>query len=89
MNEEVMNEEIESRKEFRQKVLDGYEKSPELLSRLLARVLVWNPGREGYSHDVNILTTEINLLVGDNVMKLCDDIAERIIEYASSGSKGN
>lgn len=73
-----------SEKDFRDKVIGGYKKSPELLSRVIARVLVWDVGKENHLECLNQMITDINLITGDNVMGLCDDFARLILDAASN-----
>ena len=80
---------MEREKEYRKQVVNGYVKSPELLSRVIARALVWHVGAPEHLDKVRDMITDIDLLVGDNIMVLCDDIAKRILEYATSGSEND
>lgn len=77
-----------SEKTFRKQTIEGYKKSPELLSKVIARALVWNVGKEDHLLCVNQMITDIDIITGD-VIKVCDDFARIILDYATGSSKNN
>lgn len=75
---------MEGLDKYRDKLLDGYLKSPELLTLLIARVF-WTDGGE---YEVKDMLKTINVIVGkENRMELCGDIAKKVLDYGTSGSK--
>jgi len=79
---------IESEKRYRRKLIEGFTKSPELLSRIIAR-LFWRVGQPDHLICVEQFITDVNILAGDNIMCLCDDIAKVILENVKDVSNAD